>query len=104
MYVYKNGMRYLAEDKAKNVGYHFHNDLTVKIGKNVKKTLRLHVDGAVKAGSVIPFNMTLQKIMAVRLNGSSLQPKIDYVLQANSAIAFTFGLISSDKVEIEGLT
>ena len=103
MYIYKNGMRFLAEDKVK-AGYHSHSDITVKIGKNVLKTFRVHVDGNVRAGTLIPFKLTFQKVNFVKMNGSVLTPKIDYILCDNAAIAFTFGLISSDKVEIEGLT
>lgn len=103
MYVYKNGMRFLAEDKTKE-GYHYHNDISVKIGKNIIRTLRLHVDDRLGAGVPIPFKTTLKKIHFVKLNGQILTPKIDYIINNNAAVAFTFNLISSDKIEIEGLT
>lgn len=104
MYVYKNGMRFLAEDKAKEEGFHTDSDISVKIGKNTRRTLRLHVDVKLTAGAQLSFKTKLQKIYHVKLNGYALTNKIDYIIYNNMAIAFTFNLISSDKIEIEGLT
>lgn len=104
MYVYKNGMRFLAEDKVKE-GFHYHDDISIKIGKNIVRTLQLHVDVRLGAGVPIPFKIKLKKVNFVKLNGHVLTPKIDYVINNNNAaVAFTFNLISSDKIEIEGLT
>jgi len=103
MYMYKNGMRYLAESKVKD-GFHFHNDISVKIGKNIVRTIRLQIDGRLSAGALISFKTQMKKIHFVKLNNSKLTHSIDYIIENNEAIAFTFNLIDKDKIEIEGLT
>lgn len=105
MYIYKDGMRFfVADEGTKGEGYHFHKDITSKIGKNIVRTLRLHVDGRLGAGVPIPFKIQFQKVTSVKLNNLNLTPKIDYIIRNNAAIAFTFNLTGSDKIEIEGLT
>jgi hypothetical protein len=103
-YQYKNGMRYLVteEDKNNTAGYHFHSDISAKIGTEGVRTLKLHVDTKVSAGAYIPLKVKLKKLHSVKLNRYALTPKLDYILKDNSAIAFTFNLTASDKVEIEG--
>ena len=102
-YVFKNGMRYLAEDTIKE-GYHYHSDISVKVGTNVVRTLKLQILKRHRAGELIPFKVSMQKVHLVKLNGQILQHKIDYVIEnENSAVAFTFNLITNDKIEIEGI-
>lgn len=102
MYVYKNGMRYLAEDKVSD-GFHYHNDISVKIGNNTPRTIVIHLDKRVGAGVPIPLKVKLKKIHGVRLNNGILMARLDYVIR-DDVIAFTFNLVPSDKIEIEGLT
>ena len=102
-YQHKNGMRYLAADKIKpNAGYHFHSDISARIGTGSVRTLWLHIDGKVSAGFYIPLKVKLKKLHFVKLNKYKMTPKLDYILKDDSAIAFTFNLTASDKVEIEG--
>lgn len=101
MYIYKNGLRCLVSDKVKD-GFHIDKDISAKIGKNQVRTIKLCVD-RMKAGTHIPFNVTFQKITSVKLNNQELVLKIDYVVYNNSEIAFTFNLISSDSIEINGV-
>lgn len=106
-YAYKNGMRYLIteenENKDKETGFHYHNDISIKIGTNLHRTIRIHANDRHGAGKFIPFKVKMQKVNFVKLNNQILQYKIDYVVRDNSAIAFTFNLMSSDKIEIEGI-
>ena len=106
-YAYKNGMRYFItednENKDKETGFHYHNDISIKIGTNLHRTIRIHANDRHGAGKFIPFKVKMQKVNAVKLNNQILQYKIDYVIKDNSAIAFTFNLMSSDKIEIEGI-
>jgi len=100
-YQYKNGLRYRAAD-TKNSGYHFHSDISAKIGTETVRTFHIHVDGKVGAGVYIPLKVKIKKINFIKLNNFKLTPKIDYLLKDKSEVAFTFNLTSSDKVEIEG--
>jgi len=109
-YAYKNGMRYLITEEPdasiesnKESGYHYHSDISIKIGTNLHRTIKIHADDRHGAGKFIPFKVKMQKINSVKLNNQILQPKIDYIIKDNSAIAFTFNLMSSDKIEIEGI-
>jgi len=106
-YAYKNGMRYLItednENTDKEAGYHYHSDISIKIGTNLHRTIRIHAKDRHGAGKFIPFKVKMQKVNFVKLNNQILQYKIDYVVRDNSAIAFTFNLMSSDKIEIEGI-
>lgn len=102
-YQHKNGMRYRAADKiTPNVGYHFHSDISARIGTGSVRTLWLHIDNKVSAGFHIPLKVKLKKLHFVKLNNYKLTHKLDYILKDDSAIAFTFNLTASDKVEIEG--
>lgn len=103
MYAYKNGMRYIVEDKAKE-GYHFHNDIAVKIGKNTLRILPMHVDGRLGAGVPVSLKTKLSTINCVKLNSCKLTPHIDYAIdETENNIVFTFNLSGNDRVEIEGL-
>jgi len=102
VYVYRNGMRYLAEDKAKD-GFHFHNDISSKIGSNIPRTIKIHLDKRLGAGVQIPLRVKLKKISSVKLNNAILTARIDYIIR-DDAISFTFNLVTNDKIEIEGLT
>ena len=97
-------MRFLTQEKAKEKSFHTDSDISVKIGKNVRRTLRLHVDIRLSTGVHLPFKSKLQEVYQVKLNGYILTNKIDYYIHNHTAISFTFNLISSDKIEIEGLT
>jgi len=103
-YVYKNGMRYLAEkeDSKLHVGYHYHRDISAKIGTNVIRTLSIYIDNRVGAGTWIPLKVKLKQINFVKLNKYALTNKLDYVVEDNSAVAFTFNLTLTDQIEIEG--
>jgi hypothetical protein len=103
-YVFKNGMRYLAEDKVID-GCHYHSDISTRIGKNIVRTLKLGVNGRHGAGVPVPFKIEMQKIHFVKLNNQILQHKIDFIIaDDNRSIAFTFNLVDSDKIEIEGIS
>lgn len=105
-YVYKNGMRFFVSaesEKPKEDGYHYHNDISVKIGTGLPRTLRLHVHDRHGAGIFIPFKVKMERVNCVKLNNQKLQHKIDFIIKDNEEIAFTFNLISSDKIEIEGI-
>lgn len=102
-YQYKNGMRYRVVDQTKpNTGYHFHSDISAKIGTETVRTIYLHIDDRVSAGVYIPFKVKIKKLNFVKLNNYKLTSKIDYLLKDNSELAFTFNLTTNDKVEIEG--
>jgi len=104
-YIYKNGMKFqVTEEKSdREPGYHYHNDISIKVGTGLPRTLRLHVHDRHGAGVFIPFKSRMNKINAVKLNNQILQYRIDYIINDNSAVAFTFNLVSSDKIEIEGI-
>jgi hypothetical protein len=102
-YEHKNGMRYRAADKiTPNVGYHFHSDISARVGTGSVRTIWLHVTDRLSAGSYIPLKVKLKTLHFVKLNNYKLTHKIDYILKDNSEVAFTFNLTTNDKVEIEG--
>jgi hypothetical protein len=102
-YQYKNGLRYRAVDQTKpNVGYHFHSDISARIGTDTVRALQIHIDSKVSAGVYIPLKVKLKKVNSIKLNNYKLTPKIDYLLKDNSGLAFTFNLTAKDRIEIEG--
>jgi hypothetical protein len=103
MYIYKDGMRFIAEDRAKTKGFHTTNSIH-KIGKNVKRTIKIKIEDRLSAGAPLLFQTKLQKVYSVKLNGYTLTPRMDYSIRNNEAVAFTFNLVATDKIEIEGLT
>ena len=102
-YQHKNGMRYRAANKeTPNAGYHFHSDISAKIGLRSIRTICLHITDRVSAGFYIPIKAQLKTLHFVKLNNYTLTHKIDYILKDDEAIAFTFNLTTNDKIEIEG--
>jgi len=97
----KNGMRYIPSHKIKE-GFHFHEDISAKIGKNAVRVLYLK-GSRLGAGKAISLKTKLSTINHVKLNNFILTPHLDYVIRdEDNTIEFTFNLTSNDKIEIEG--
>jgi hypothetical protein len=101
-YVNKNGMRFVVQESVKE-GYHIHEDISEKLGANLHRVVKIHLDQHISAGLPIAFRAPFKSIKKVRLNNYQLTPKIDYIVTGQT-IAFTFNLTDRDKIEIEGFT
>lgn len=90
MYIYKNGMRFLANKKS-----------YIKLGKERKVSLK--IEGKVGTCEPISYNLDINEVKAVTLNKFKLTPRIDFVIDLDKkTILFTFNLRKGDVVGIEG--
>jgi len=105
MFVYKNGMRYRVpstESKSTSEGLSVSSDISEKIGKTGPRTLSIKLDRRVLTGVEIPYKVSIQKLICVKLNGHKLANKVDFALnEVDNTIAFTFNLSPNDLIEIE---